>query len=94
MQMSKFRIKIPFLLICFSILFCNSNFIYGKTPGEKLKEECFPVLNLENFLSNDPLSREQFVSQLGEALHDFGFFALINHGIEKKQLSEHLDQLF
>lgn len=80
------RNQLPFFLICFSFLFFCS--IYGGISGEKIAENNFPVLNLEDFLSDDPVKNEQFVYQLGESLNDFGFFALINHGINEKQLSE------
>lgn len=80
------RNKLPFFLIYFSFLFFCT--IYGGVSGGEIKENNFPVLNLEDFLSEDSVKKEQFVCKLGESLNDFGFFALINHGINEKQLSD------
>jgi len=43
--------------------------------------QTIPVLSLNDFL-NGPSARQQFVTQLGHALEEVGFFALIDHGIE------------
>lgn len=44
--------------------------------------QTIPVANLEDFLSGDPVRRRHFVSTVGEALKDIGFFALENHGVD------------
>lgn len=69
---------------CFFVFF---SFSFSCAGGE-LKKECFPILNLDRFFSEDVLEREQFVLRAGEALNDFGFFALINHGMNEELLSE------
>lgn len=76
------RNQLSLFLISFSFLFVCSAY------GEKIEENNFPILNLEDFLSDDPVKNEQFVDKLRESLNDFGFFALINHGISEKQLLE------
>ncbi|ULQ55712.1 isopenicillin N synthase family oxygenase [Flavihumibacter rivuli] len=40
-----------------------------------------PVVDLADFLSNDPTRKQQFVQQLGKAYEDVGFVAVKNHGI-------------
>tara|TARA_B100001113_G_scaffold56621_1_gene42342 strand:+ start:978 stop:1937 length:960 start_codon:yes stop_codon:yes gene_type:complete len=40
-----------------------------------------PIIDFDDYLSEDPDRREKFVSQVGDSLKDIGFFALKNHGI-------------
>ena len=40
-----------------------------------------PVIDFEDFLSDDESRRKKFVSMVGDSLKDIGFFALENHGI-------------
>lgn len=40
-----------------------------------------PVIDFEEFHSNDESRRSKFITQVGESLKDIGFFALKNHGI-------------
>ena len=40
-----------------------------------------PVIDFEDFLSDDESRRKKFVSSVGDSLKDIGFFALENHGI-------------
>ncbi|MBE9061194.1 isopenicillin N synthase family oxygenase [cf. Phormidesmis sp. LEGE 11477] len=47
--------------------------------------QTIPVLDLKDFNSaGDSSQRVAFVSALGDALADLGFFALVNHGIEQR----------
>ncbi|MEL6158953.1 MAG: 2-oxoglutarate and iron-dependent oxygenase domain-containing protein [Cyanobacteria bacterium J06554_11] len=45
-------------------------------------EQTIPVLDLQDFTSGQ--NPAAFVSAFGEALCDFGFFALVNHGVEQR----------
>ncbi len=40
-----------------------------------------PIIDFDDYLSEDPDRREKFVSEVGDSLKDIGFFALKNHGI-------------
>lgn len=40
-----------------------------------------PVVDLAEFLSGDPIRKENFVQQLGKAYEEVGFVAVKNHGI-------------
>ena len=44
--------------------------------------QTIPVLSLADFLTEETTRREQFVTDLGEALTAIGFFALTHHGID------------
>ncbi len=46
--------------------------------------QTIPVLDLQDFISGNEQTANQFVQSLGDALHKVGFFALINHGVEPK----------
>ena len=46
--------------------------------------QTIPTLDLQDFTSGNPQQADQFVQDLGEALHQIGFFALVNHGVEQK----------
>lgn len=41
-----------------------------------------PTVDFELALSEDPANQAVFAQKVGEALHDIGFFALVNHGID------------
>lgn len=47
-------------------------------------EQSIPVVNLEDFLSDDPVKRDAFVQVLGKALTDLGFFAVTHHGVDSQ----------
>ena len=49
-----------------------------------------PVLNLQDYVSNDESRRNKFVQELGEALIDIGFFSLTGHGIDL----DHIDKAY
>ena len=40
-----------------------------------------PVIDFDDYLSEDQSRRENFISKVGDSLKDIGFFALKNHGI-------------
>ncbi|MBD2080811.1 isopenicillin N synthase family oxygenase [Leptolyngbya sp. FACHB-17] len=42
-----------------------------------------PIADLQSFLSDDPTQQQNFVLTIGNALEDIGFFALINHGVDR-----------
>lgn len=46
-----------------------------------IENQTIPVLDLQDFRS-DSASRITFVQQLGQALEQIGFFAVINHGVD------------
>ena len=41
-----------------------------------------PTVDFELAVSEDPADQAVFAKKVGEALHDIGFFALVNHGID------------
>ncbi|MDX2242823.1 MAG: 2-oxoglutarate and iron-dependent oxygenase domain-containing protein [Leptolyngbyaceae cyanobacterium bins.302] len=45
--------------------------------------QTIPVLDLRAFQS-DATDRQRFVAELGHALEDIGFFAVVNHGVESE----------
>ena len=47
-------------------------------------EQSIPVVNLEDFLSDDTVKRDAFVQVLGKALTDLGFFAVTHHGVDSQ----------
>jgi isopenicillin N synthase-like dioxygenase len=56
-----------------------------------------PVVDLNDFLSNDPARKSSFVQDLGRAYEDVGFVAVKNHGISDElveQLYRNVQQFF
>jgi isopenicillin N synthase-like dioxygenase len=56
-----------------------------------------PVVDLELFLSGDPVKKNDFVMQLGRAYEDVGFVAVQNHGIPDEliaRLYQNVQQFF
>ena len=47
-----------------------------------MRLQTIPVVDLQDFLSNSPQRQQSFVSAMGSALEDVGFFAVINHGVD------------
>mgnify|MGYP003672374495 FL=1 len=43
-----------------------------------------PSVNLRDFISNDPVKKQQFVDQIGKAYEDIGFVALKGHFLDDK----------
>ncbi|MER3475614.1 MAG: isopenicillin N synthase family oxygenase, partial [Leptolyngbya sp. ERB_1_2] len=46
-------------------------------------QQTIPIADLQSFLSNDPTQQQSFVLTIGKALEEIGFFALINHGVDR-----------
>ncbi len=47
-----------------------------------MRLQTIPVVDLRDFLSDSPQRQQGFVSAMGSALEDIGFFAVINHGVD------------
>lgn len=45
-------------------------------------EQTIPTLSLHDFRCGDPDAQASFVSRMGDALVDLGFFALVDHGVD------------
>ena len=41
-----------------------------------------PSVNLKDFISNDPIKKQQFVDQIGKAYEEIGFVALKGHFLD------------
>ena len=50
--------------------------------------QTIPVLDLQDFTGNSKEKADQFVRDLGEALHQIGFFALVNHNVAPKTIQD------
>ncbi|MDX1911583.1 MAG: 2-oxoglutarate and iron-dependent oxygenase domain-containing protein [Saprospiraceae bacterium] len=48
-----------------------------------MKEKGIPTVDLSQFTQGDAAARAAFVRQLGDAFHNVGFVAVVNHGIPK-----------
>lgn len=59
-----------------SLLTCRVNRQYP------MIQQSIPVLDLQCFTSGSLVSQKSFVTALGTALEDIGFFALVNHGVD------------
>lgn len=46
-------------------------------------EQTIPVVDLQDFLVGSSAQQQRFVETMGKALEEIGFFALVNHGIER-----------
>lgn len=44
--------------------------------------QTIPVLDLQDFRSDSPQLQQAFVLELGRALEEIGFFAVVNHGVK------------
>jgi len=51
-----------------------------------------PVINFQDFQSNDEDKRSEFIKQVGDSLKDIGFFALENHGIPAELIEQSYEQ--
>ena len=51
-------------------------------------QQTIPVLDLQDFLSEDPKRKEKFIQGVGDSLVDTGFFALENHNVDKKLIEK------
>lgn len=48
-----------------------------------MSTQTIPVIDLNDYLSEDPKRVEKFITVLGDALVDIGFFAIENHGVDQ-----------
>lgn len=46
-------------------------------------QQTIPVADLQDFLSDSPERRSNFVTTIGDALKEIGFFALMNSGVDR-----------
>ncbi|KAM3114156.1 isopenicillin N synthase family dioxygenase [Phormidesmis sp. 146-33] len=44
--------------------------------------QTIPVVDLQDFLSDSPQRQQSFVSTMGRALEEIGFFAIVNHEVD------------
>jgi isopenicillin N synthase-like dioxygenase len=51
-------------------------------------QQTIPVVDLEHYLRGGPSQKESFISDLGNALKDCGFFALQNHGVDHRLIEK------
>lgn len=51
-------------------------------------DQTIPVVNLQDYLNGSPAQRDAFVKRMGDALKDFGFFALENHGVDYRLIEK------
>jgi len=52
-----------------------------------VSEREITICDMSDFLSNDTNKQQQFISRMGDALKDIGFFALSNHGIPLSEIT-------
>ena len=50
------------------------------------QEQTIPVVDLQQYTNGDEQARQAFVKKFGDALKEFGFAAIENHGIDKDLL--------
>lgn len=53
-----------------------------------LSTQTIPVLDLRQFHCHDDVSRRAFVEQVGHALANIGFFAIVNHGVDANLIQQ------
>ena len=53
-----------------------------------MARQSIPILNLQDYLSDDENRKNRFVRELGEALVDIGFFSLTGHGIDLNHIDK------
>ena len=49
-----------------------------------MSQRAIPLVDLDNYRTNDLESNKHFIDELGKAFHQYGFVGVINHGIPKK----------
>lgn len=51
-------------------------------------DQTIPLVNLQDYLNGSAKQREAFIQRMGDALKDFGFFALENHGVDYRLIEK------
>lgn len=51
-------------------------------------DQTIPLVNLQDYLNGSAAERETFIRRMGDALKDFGFFALENHGVDYRLIEK------
>lgn len=70
------------------IIFCT--FISSVCLYANDNQHAVPLLDLNEFYSHEKSTQNKFVSDLGEALHTYGFVLIKNHGIPKQTIDKAL----
>ncbi|KAG9131374.1 hypothetical protein Leryth_027411, partial [Lithospermum erythrorhizon] len=71
-----------------SIFIHPSNLLHKPTTSSKNKQLFFPVIDLGGIYDKDPIMSNEIVDQIRHASVSWGFFQVINHGIELKVMEE------
>ena len=53
-----------------------------------MQEKGIPTVDLSQFVNGDTAERADFVRTLGQAFHEVGFVAVVNHGISKQLVDD------
>ncbi|KAA0061143.1 protein DMR6-LIKE OXYGENASE 2-like [Cucumis melo var. makuwa] len=51
-------------------------------------EDSIPIIDLSLLINGTPQQRAKVVNELGKACEDWGFFMVVNHGVEEKLMKE------
>ncbi|KAJ4952627.1 hypothetical protein NE237_029459 [Protea cynaroides] len=66
-------------------------------PTAEAPELSVPLINLDRFLSGDPVAAIEASKQVGEACEKHGFFLVVNHGVDAQLVADahnYMDLLF
>lgn len=53
-----------------------------------MMQQTIPVVDLQLFLHGDPSQQQTFIATLGQALETLGFFAVVNHGVDRDLIQQ------
>jgi isopenicillin N synthase-like dioxygenase len=71
--------------------FTNSNDQLDPVSSSKDDEESIPVIDFSQLSSCDHEQRSNAVHLLGKACQEWGFFMLVNHGVEERMMKAMID---
>jgi isopenicillin N synthase-like dioxygenase len=57
-----------------------------------MMQQTIPVVDLQALLHGDPSQQQAFISTLGNALETLGFFAVVNHGVDRALIQQAYQQ--
>jgi isopenicillin N synthase-like dioxygenase len=57
-----------------------------------MMQQTIPVVDLQLFLHGDPSQQQTFIATLGRALETIGFFAVVNHGVDRDLIQQAYQQ--